>query len=385
VNGPSRAGEEKFGAKAFTKEGEIYLSPGSERLLAHELAHVYQQKTKNIPATAKIGQNEVNLDPQLEKEADEIAKHIEDYIPKIILEDTKHNYINHAIQFSMFVNVSQFLDHFKVYRNNEVYKKLKGIAESFKKTDTKNYKRILEIKEMLRNDKFFPEDKTPTYNLYTVMQWMTPEQYQVVVNSILTLKDYCDAKGIKSVLESANTNVIVDKFRVMLQNPNNTNYSKNKKLLLADSFAKRLELMTEYIEKVAQKQDADGETFRSKYWIRSTGSDPHHNGEHALFLVNKQNQEGYESDDTKKEGQIAKVYKPHDLSADNAVVGKNGILNSINNLFNKQNALEGTIIENETAFATMDIDVQHHTEEFIIKKSQMEKKKLKNIFSVPEC
>lgn len=88
---------EKFGVKAFTKNGEIYLSPGSEDYFDHELAHIYQQKTKNIPITAEIGGQKVNLDPKLEKEADEIARHIESYIPDIVANGT--NKIQDIIQF----------------------------------------------------------------------------------------------------------------------------------------------------------------------------------------------------------------------------------------------------------------------------------------------
>lgn len=35
---------EKFGMKAFTKNGEVYLASGAKDSLEHELAHVYQQK-----------------------------------------------------------------------------------------------------------------------------------------------------------------------------------------------------------------------------------------------------------------------------------------------------------------------------------------------------
>ena len=75
----------KLGVKAFTKNAEVYLAPGEgEETLKHELGHVIQQKKEKIPATTKIGEQPVNLDPKLEQEADEIAKHIEDHIQEII-------------------------------------------------------------------------------------------------------------------------------------------------------------------------------------------------------------------------------------------------------------------------------------------------------------
>ena len=87
----------KFGLKAFTKGGEIHLSSGAEDSIGHELGHVVQQKTKNIAATAKIGKEKVNLDPKLEKEADEIANHIENYVPEIVSEDI--NKTKDVVQF----------------------------------------------------------------------------------------------------------------------------------------------------------------------------------------------------------------------------------------------------------------------------------------------
>jgi lantibiotic modifying enzyme len=64
--------------------------------------------------------------------------------------------------------------------------------------------------------------------------------------------------------------------------------------------------MTKYAEDVYKK-------FENKddgYWVESTGSDPHQDGKHALFLINK-------NDENKK-----LVYKPRDLSADFAILGK---------------------------------------------------------------
>ena len=87
----------KFGLKAFTKGGEIHLSSGAEDSIGHELGHVVQQKTKNITATVKIGKEKVNLDPKLEKEADEIANHIENYVPEIVSEDI--NKTKDVVQF----------------------------------------------------------------------------------------------------------------------------------------------------------------------------------------------------------------------------------------------------------------------------------------------
>ena len=114
-------------------------------------------------------------------------------------------------------------------------------------------------------------------------------------------------------------------------------------------------------------------TIGEKYWIRSTGSDTHCKGQHALFLVNK------------KTGNKEKVYKPHDLSADDAVVGKNGMFNNVNDLFKIQNNLQETQIGNEDAFVTMKIDAEKHTEEFVTKTEKMTQDEAKKYFFAQVC
>lgn len=240
--------------------------------------------------------------------------------------------------------------------------------------------RITEIMAMLSTEKIFRESENVYVTLHTIMQWLTPEQCGEIKNCILKLKTYCDAEGIKSVLEGANVNSVTISFRLLLQNPDNENYSDDQIKVLAGYFVKRLELMTSYIEEVADKKDSDKRSFKDKYFIRSTGSDPHYKGQHALFLVNKYSQEESKTDHRKKAGNIAKVYKPHDLSADNAVVGKNGVFNSINGLFRKEGTLKNTIIAGEDAFATMDINVEQHIEEFVKKESSMSQEDAKKYF-----
>ena len=430
----------KLGVKAFTKNAEVYLAPGEgEETLKHELGHVVQQKKEKIPATTKIGEQQVNLDPKLEQEADEFAEHIEDHIPEIISEKPTDVKTNDVIQFELpereelwpqieaeaknmgisenFINqelvksaimnkVEEYYKSFMwwawwrmTYKNdnyldtciiwglnsikseNSEECNLYSELENSKLEDNEEEKaRITEIMAMLSTEKIFPTDTNSSVTLHTIMSWLTSEQCQKVKKYILKLKTYCDAKGIKSVLEGASVNSVTTSFRLLLQNPDNTSYSDDQIKVLAGYFVKRLELMTSYIEEVADKKDSDERSFKDKYFIRSTGSDPHYKGQHALFLANKYNQEGSETDPRKKAGNIAKVYKPHDLSADTAVVGKKGIFNSINNLFKKEEALKGTIIADEDAFATMNIDVKHHIEEFIIKKESMTQREAEKYF-----
>lgn len=416
---------EKLGVKAFTKNAEVYLAPGEgEETLKHELGHVIQQKKEKIPATTKIGEQQVNLDPKLEQEADEIAKHIEDHIPKIISNKSTNTETKDVIQFELpsdeelraiikrkatDLNIAphpmdEILNKAKEYyesyftyltsmwklwyknypeaccvwalntiknenpTENELYLELESSVTS--QNNQAENKRITEIMDMLSTEKIFAGSARPTYTLHTIMQWLTPEQCGEIKNCILKLKTYCDAEGIKSVLEGANTNV--NPARAMLYEPGGKQISDLNVKSLSESFVKRLELMTAYIETVANStyrdQNGSEKRFGDEYWIHSTGSDPHHNGQHALFLVNKIT------------GNIERVYKPHDLSADNVVVGKNGVFNSINDLFQKERTLKDTIIAGEDAFATMDIDVEHHIEEFVKKERSMSQDNAKKYF-----
>ena len=422
----------KLGVKAFTKNAEVYLAPGEgEETLKHELGHVVQQKKEKIPATTKIGEQQVNLDPKLEQEADKIAENLsnakkseektartqnviqfvpptdDDFREIIKVEAAK-------LEFSPYVIMQEIIDKAREYYESwwsysplnlfrdytktcviwalndlkntinqpenateiQLYSELEHskIQRPSSEQDERENTRISRIMDMLSTEKIFADSGIPTYTLHTIMQWLTPEQCQKVKKYILKLKTYCDAEGIKSVLEGASTNV--NPARAMLYKPGGRQISDLNVKSLSESFVKRLELMTSYIEEVADKTYVDnGQTkkFGDEYWIRSTGSDPHYKGQHALFLVNK------------RTGNIEKVYKPHDLSADNAVVGREGIFSDLNRLLQKDfksklRKLGLAVEEDEELFATMDIDVEHHIEEFVKKERGMSQDNAKKYF-----
>lgn len=58
-------------ALAYTQGTQVYVGPGQERHLPHELGHVVQQKTQEIPITSFINHIPVNTDAALEREADQ--------------------------------------------------------------------------------------------------------------------------------------------------------------------------------------------------------------------------------------------------------------------------------------------------------------------------
>ena len=64
----------KLNAHAFTKGKDIYMSPGSEKHLPHEMWHAVQQKQGRVKATGSIKGSAVNTNAALEREADMMGK-----------------------------------------------------------------------------------------------------------------------------------------------------------------------------------------------------------------------------------------------------------------------------------------------------------------------
>lgn len=408
---------EKLGVKAFTKNAEVYLAPGEgEETLKHELGHVIQQKKEKIPATTKIGEQQVNLDPKLEQEADEFAEHIEDHIPKIISNESTNTETKDVIQFELpereelwrqieahaenmgistdFINqelvksaiMNKVEEYYKSFmwwawwgmtykndnyldtciiwglnsiksENSEECNLYSELEKSKPENNEEEEARITEIMAMLSTEKIFRESENVYVTLHTIMQWLTPEQCEEIKNYILKLKTYCNADGIKSVLRSANINSVEERTMLRAPDSDDTADKKSQKKSLAESFVKRMQLITNYVESIYTMSNGD-------YWIQSTGSDLHNEGKHALFLINKET----------KVPQF--VYKPHDLSADNAVVGKEGMLAELNRIIDTTESK----IDGELAFSTMDINVEQHIEEFVTKKEKMTQDEAKKYF-----
>ena len=60
-------------ALAYTQGNDVYIGPGQEKHLGHELGHVVQQKQGRVKPTEKMGGQLVNSDAKLEKEADQMG------------------------------------------------------------------------------------------------------------------------------------------------------------------------------------------------------------------------------------------------------------------------------------------------------------------------
>lgn len=60
----------QLGAYAYTQGSQVYIGPGQERYLEHELGHVVQQKCGLVKADGYINGVPINRDPGLERAAD---------------------------------------------------------------------------------------------------------------------------------------------------------------------------------------------------------------------------------------------------------------------------------------------------------------------------
>lgn len=63
-------------ALAYTQGNQVYLGPGQERCLGHELGHVVQQKQGRVQATGQVNGQPLNDSRSLEQEADAIGSRL---------------------------------------------------------------------------------------------------------------------------------------------------------------------------------------------------------------------------------------------------------------------------------------------------------------------
>lgn len=61
-------------ALAYTQGNQVYVGPGQEKHLGHELGHVVQQKEGRVSANTSLNGILVNDEKRLEQEADTLGK-----------------------------------------------------------------------------------------------------------------------------------------------------------------------------------------------------------------------------------------------------------------------------------------------------------------------
>jgi len=70
----------EFGAEAFAENDEIFVGPGKEKMIPHEVWHVVQQKQGRVQPTGKINGRNFNDDPILEEDADVMGEKSKRYL-----------------------------------------------------------------------------------------------------------------------------------------------------------------------------------------------------------------------------------------------------------------------------------------------------------------
>ena len=80
-------------ALAYTQGTQVYVGPGQERHLKHELGHVVQQKTGIVKPTAVVNGISINDSSELEEMADQITS-----IPSIIQKFQANNGNTNVVQ-----------------------------------------------------------------------------------------------------------------------------------------------------------------------------------------------------------------------------------------------------------------------------------------------
>ncbi len=66
----------QIGALAYTQGSQIYIGPGNDNALPHELGHVIQQKQGRVTTGERFGSHIINEDETLEREADSYARNL---------------------------------------------------------------------------------------------------------------------------------------------------------------------------------------------------------------------------------------------------------------------------------------------------------------------
>ena len=89
-------------ALAYTQGNQVYIGPGQEKHLGHELGHVVQQKQGVVKPDFYIGNVPVNTDSVLEKNADKIFEDTKSYkaTAQLKIEAGKRQFVSSTVQLA---------------------------------------------------------------------------------------------------------------------------------------------------------------------------------------------------------------------------------------------------------------------------------------------
>lgn len=94
----------RLGALAYTQGTHVYVAPGQERHLGHELGHVVQQKQGRVQATSSLGGVKLNTSPAMEQEADMLCRQDEQGAPQVI--QRRQDPSSEVIQMVTYPNIA---------------------------------------------------------------------------------------------------------------------------------------------------------------------------------------------------------------------------------------------------------------------------------------
>lgn len=383
----------RLGALAYTKGPEVFISPGQERHLRHELVHVAQQKQglgfgsptsleqeaeqgiiRQIPMAERLV-HMVQCRLLTPKDVDEILVkkgYPAEYLPPNIKEhicrlvgdigttipvlryffknNTAWNIAERIVAIcleptQMTKQEPQEAAQESPWRIAEA--KLTLLDTAFQQGTLAQTIAILEGKTKENQIIVAGYDGDPKNNtlrsIPDILKRLTGDGQQTrmlqLINRLLPLST---VSGVLSVLEGANMNVRFSILRTLLLPDYNANARENEERNQG-VFLKRLSLMVEFIEKVAEEPiETPNGKFQIKdlYFIESTGSDPHKEGHHALFLI-------------PKAGGERVLYKPRSLQVDQTVSGPEGVMASLG---------ESKLLGFKTAESLPSMDFLHNTQ-----------------------
>ena len=313
-------------ALAYTQGTDIHVAPGQEKHLPHEAWHVAQQMAGRVSPTTNINGMPVNDNAGLEHEADVMGEKAVQC--KEIIFNTIHSTRKNNVAQGKFW---EKINNEYIWHNEE--------PENWRYEKTDEYSSVYPVyKERVLDVTPIPKKDLPpeTCKISTIYKLLDDGQRNKLQNNINTLSQYCDDDGITKVIEGALKNVKNGSI-ILTKNDN----ARTRGVTL---FTSRFTEMTQYIQSVGDTDYENNNKIKDIFTIEPTGSDPHTNGQHALFLRKRDN----------PSEKI--VYKPHSLQFENAFMGgDNSFLGRLNSL----------ISDPSIKFATMGISPIKNTESFI--------------------
>jgi len=95
----------RLGALAYTRGPHVYVAPGQERHLGHELGHVVQQKQGRVRATSELGGVKLNTSPGLEQEADMLCRQALQGVSQVV--QRRQAPASEVVQMMRYQNIDQ--------------------------------------------------------------------------------------------------------------------------------------------------------------------------------------------------------------------------------------------------------------------------------------